>query len=311
MTTASIRAMKLLDESRGYPGAASAADSELFLDLEADTTYWIELCFSAWTADIYGACLHNRLIYSGTLDDTKTHLVTNAMPSGFTSVYRNRGSSEVNLLLSQAGMQTETYLFNDSGSSNSGLRSQKWVCGRLTTNTAGRLGLWWRHASTAPVTPSTVFHGSFLLATPLDICAVAYAPEVFALTAGKITFGGLDYYGTDPDGYVTGTPFGTVVPDPLVSGYRVLEFESNVTTLGGPPQTNFGFALQNPGGDPPPANAFTSISWTGPGGVITLTRATANLPGGDSTSADARFWSWPNDLNYFADGVTYNVTITY
>lgn len=173
MTATTIRAMKQTDEVRAHPGAAIALDAELFLDLGAGAAYFLEVGIQYWSSNIYGARLYNALRYSTTLYDAGMHLQHLAMPCGFTSAYEDRAGVNIVYMAGQAGLEAELYGFNDQSSSSSATRGMIWWSGRITTTLAGRLGFWWRHYDNGGPAPSSkVFAGSYMYATPLDICPI-------------------------------------------------------------------------------------------------------------------------------------------
>jgi hypothetical protein len=173
MTTATIRAMKTSDESRGDETAGFAADAELFLDLEAGAAYWVELCLNYRTPDSYAGALNTSLRFDGVLYEPGMHIQTRGMSVYYVNLYEDGPGIEINLLLSQSAMASTTSLFN-STSDSTALRGMFIYSGRLTTTTAGRLALWWKHSDNGFGTPpaTVIFTGSWMYATPLDICPI-------------------------------------------------------------------------------------------------------------------------------------------
>lgn len=171
MTVSTVHVIKTANESRGYPGAVLAADSELSIPLAAATSYWIEMGIMGWVYAYSGARHYTALKYSGTLNNAHVELVNNEMPITLVDAYRDRGGTNITYKRSQAAMEQETYLFNDFTTSTTA-RTMRLVSGRITTTTAGDLALWWRHYSTSYSPSSVVYAGSFLYVTPLNVCGI-------------------------------------------------------------------------------------------------------------------------------------------
>ena len=172
MTTDTLHVMKEADETRGDQTAPAAIDTELFLDLEASSSYWIEVGINFRAYTNYTVRLYHSLRYDQTLYEPLMHVYHRSMGAGYTSRYEDMPGSYMHSFLSQAGLATEPYVFNATAE-NSTLRGLIWYSGRITTNEAGRLGFWWRHWDNGGAAKaSTIFAGSWLYATPLDICPI-------------------------------------------------------------------------------------------------------------------------------------------
>lgn len=174
MTTNTLYVIKGTDESRSDASAAKADDSELFLDLDASSAYWIEghIMFNTW--DNYGARIQYNWNYSGTLYNPDVHIVVKGMPAYWTYLFQNVNPTNVNFHTSQSGMENAGFSITTSTSANSALRGTSAISGRITTTTSGRFSFKWKHYDTgAPAGHgSTVYAGSWLYATPLDICPI-------------------------------------------------------------------------------------------------------------------------------------------
>jgi hypothetical protein len=105
------------------------------------------------------------------LYDPGVHFEAMRMPCDFTDRYEDRPGFDRFMMTSQTALATTSSMFNDIAE-NQFVRGMIWISGRLTTIDAGRFGFWWRHRDVGAALPSTVFAGSWMYATPLDICPI-------------------------------------------------------------------------------------------------------------------------------------------
>jgi hypothetical protein len=165
--------MKAADEMRNDDTASPTDDSELFIDLEAGASYWVELHMLFNQSTTYGTEIRAHLNYSGTLYDPGVHLNIRAHGAYWGSLFQDISGFSRKFLTSQATMETSVAIYSPT-SANTNLRGSFIVEGRITCVDAGRLSLQWRHydnGSSSSVS-STVKEGSFLYVTPLDICPI-------------------------------------------------------------------------------------------------------------------------------------------
>lgn len=172
MTTHTIKVFKTLDELKSTP-AAYADDAELRLTLAANTPYWIEtncLCY-AW--DIYGCAMYVKLAYTGTFDTTLPHhIVTYRDPVYYLGYYSN--VSTALWCTDPTTIAAEAYIYAGV-TNNAANRGPAFFSGRLNTLAGGVLSVQWRHVDNGfdpnpSLHPSKILAGSWMYATPLNIC---------------------------------------------------------------------------------------------------------------------------------------------
>lgn len=173
MTTQTLWVIKQTDESRDDPTASLTDDAELVLPLAAGTAYWVECGVLAYAQYDYAARVPCGLRYSGSLLDEQfsmAHIHKYTSSPGYfntTHTYTNHFTLVADMLADTSTID------NATGTNNTAYRGLAMYRGRITTDTAGNLSLAWLHFDNGfdPTPgPSKVFAGSFLIATPLNIC---------------------------------------------------------------------------------------------------------------------------------------------
>jgi hypothetical protein len=173
MTAATLSVIKTTDESRFDQTAGFVDDPELFLPLEAGVAYWVEAVLIARVSAYYASQFRSRLQFTGSLYDPGVHVVSNSNNSYYTTAYEPNVHFQ-NVALSQAGLDSYQ-LIDNTTSTNSAFRGVVWYAGRITCVDAGNLKLQWWHSDNGfagSSNPTTLFAGSFLYVTPLDICPI-------------------------------------------------------------------------------------------------------------------------------------------
>lgn len=177
MTAASTFVIKTTDESRSDRTAGYSNDAQLTVALSAGASYWFESCIVHWSSPYYAAQILMRPKYSGTLYDPLTHLIYEYTGAYWTTADFQVGYSGLNYFVTQAGMEAAQIPLYNSTSSNTTLRGGLRISGRITATTAGNLAMNWKYTNNGfdpnPAShPSTIFAGSWMYVTPLDICPI-------------------------------------------------------------------------------------------------------------------------------------------
>jgi hypothetical protein len=173
MTALTRYVLKTTDESRFDETAGYVNDGELTLSLDANTAYWIEVGVECHTYSDFASRMQVVLAYSGTLDAAEPHhIMTFRSYTAPLTVYQ---SQAVGSWTTDPSVIAYAAIVDTNYSEKITNRGQAWFTGRLTTDTAGDLTVQWAHldnGSSGSGRPSSVKAGSWMYATPLNICPI-------------------------------------------------------------------------------------------------------------------------------------------